>query len=139
MAVETTVGGVAFLAGRVLFGAVLAFMGVNHFLSVDEMAGYAASKGVPAPRLGVVATGVLLLVGGASLVLGVYPIVGAAALVVFFVVATPAIHDFWNVEDPGERQSEMTNFLKNAALTGGALVLLGIGAGAWPYAVGLGL
>ena len=139
MAVETTVGGVAFLAGRVLFGAVLAFMGVNHFLSVDEMAGYAASKGVPAPRLGVVATGVLLLVGGASLVLGVYPIVGAAALVVFFVVATPAIHDFWNVEDPEARQSEITDFLKNVALTGGALVLLGVGAGSWPYAVGLGL
>ena len=139
MAIESTLGGVALLAGRLLFGGVLAFMGLNHLLNVDGMAAYAGSKGVPAPRAGVIASGALLVLGGLSLVLGVYPLLGAAALAAFLVVTTPTMHDFWTVDDPEARQSEMTDFLKNAALVGGALVLFAVGAEAWPYAVGLGV
>lgn len=137
MAVELTAGGLALLAGRLLFGGLLAFMGLNHFLDVEGMAGYAESKGIPAPRLGVVISGLLLVVGGLSLALGAYPVVGAAAIVGFFAVTTPTMHAFWRVEVPQERQAEMTDFLKNGALAGGALVLLGVGAASWPYALGL--
>jgi uncharacterized membrane protein YphA (DoxX/SURF4 family) len=139
MAIESTAGGAALLAGRLLFGGVLAFMGLNHFRNVDGMAGYAASKGVPAARLGVIASGLLLVLGGLSLVLGAFPLVGAAAIAAFLVVTTHSMHDFWNVSDPEARQSEMTDFLKNVALVGGALVLFAVGAQAWPYAVGLGV
>ena len=55
-----------FLLARVLFGGVLAFMGLNHFTGLDDMAGYAGSKGVPAPRLAVAFTGGLLVLGGLS-------------------------------------------------------------------------
>lgn len=139
MAIETAAGGVAFLAARVLLGGVLAFMGLNHFTGTDQLAGYAEAKGVPAPRLGVYVSGLLLVLGGLSIVLGVYPIVGAAMLVLFLVVATPAFHDFWAVDDPETRQSEMTAFLKNVGLTGGALVLLAVGGTAWPYALNVGV
>lgn len=61
MAVETTVGGIAFLMGRMLFGAVLGFMGLNHFVQLDGMSGYAEAKGVPFPRLGVIVSGLLLV------------------------------------------------------------------------------
>ena len=138
MAIETTAGGLALLAGRLLFGGVLAFMGLNHFLNVDGMAGYAESKGIPAPRFGVLASGVLLVVGGLTLVLGAYPLLGAAAIAAFLVATTLTMHDFWAVDDPEVRQSEMTDFLKNVALAGGALVLFAVGTEAWPYAVGLG-
>ena len=136
MAVET-VSSVAFLAGRVLFGGVLAFTGVNHFGQADQMAGYAEAKGAPAPTLSVYGSGVLLVLGGASIALGAFPLVGAAALAGFLVVATPMFHDFWSVEDPQQRQQEMTDFLKNVALIGGALVLLALSGGSWPFAVGL--
>jgi uncharacterized membrane protein YphA (DoxX/SURF4 family) len=136
MAVETT-SALAFLAGRVLFGGVLAFMGLNHFLQADQMTGYAEMKGAPAPRLSVYASGALLVVGGLSVVLGVAPLVGAAALATFLLVATPLFHDFWSVEDPEQQQQEMTDFLKNAALVGGALVLLAISGGSWPFALAL--
>ncbi|WP_137286638.1 DoxX family protein [Halorussus salinisoli] len=135
MAVET-ISSVAFLVGRVLFGGVLAFMGLNHFLQADQMAGYAEAKGAPAPTLSVYASGGLLVLGGASIVLGVFPLVGAAALVAFLVVATPMFHDFWSVEDPERQQQEMTDFLKNVALVGGALVLLAVSGGSWPFALG---
>jgi putative oxidoreductase len=42
---------------------------------------------------------------------------------VFFLGTTPSIHDFWNLEG-GERQSNKTNFLRNDALLGAAIVLL---------------
>ena len=45
------------------------------------------------------------------------------------------MYDFWSVGDPEQRQQEMTDFLKNVALVGGALVLLAVGGGAWPYAL----
>jgi hypothetical protein len=45
-------------------------------------------------------------------------------------------HDFWSVEDPQQRQQEMTDFLKNVALVGAALVLLAVSGGPWPFALG---
>lgn len=139
MAVESALGGWALLAGRLLFGGVLAFTGLNHFTNLDGMAAYADSKGVPAARFGVLASGALLVLGGVSIVLGAFPILGAAAIVAFFVFTTPTMHDFWNESDPEARQSEMTDFLKNAALAGGALVVVAVGTEAWPFALGLGI
>ncbi|MFD1514486.1 hypothetical protein [Halomarina rubra] len=47
--------------------------------------------------------------------------------------------DLWTVEDPEQRQSEMTDFLKNATLFGAALVLVAFCGTAWPYALNIGL
>ncbi|MFB6091819.1 MAG: DoxX family protein [Haloquadratum sp.] len=130
--------GIAFLLGRVLFGAVLAFMGLNHFLDADGMTGYADAKGVPAPRFSVVFSGGMLLFGGLGIAVGAFPALAAGAVALFLVVATPTMHDFWAVPED-QQQSEMTNFLKNVALLGGALVFLALSGTAWPYAVGIGL
>ena len=139
MVAETGLAEVAFLLGRLLFGALLAFMGVNHFTNTGQMAGYAEMKGTPAPRASVLLTGALLVLGGLSIALGAYPLLGAAALIVFFVFTTPAIHDFWAVDDPEAQQNEMTQFLKNAALLGAALAFLALASESWPYALNLGL
>jgi len=131
--------GELFLLARLLFGGVLAFMGVNHFLNVDEMTGYAEFNGLPAPRFGVVASGVLLVAGGLGLVIGAFPVLSAGALAAFLLVSALVFHDFWAVDDPEEQQAEMTNFLKNAFGAGAALAFLAVGGTAWPYALGVGL
>ena len=138
MVVESAVGEVAFLLARVLFGGVLAFMGFNHFQNVDEMAGYAEHKGLPAPRLAVVGSGLVLALGGVGVALGVVPVLAAGALATFLLVSAVTMHDFWAAPDE-QVQEEMTQFLKNVSLAGGALVLLAVGGQAWPYAVGVGL
>ncbi|MFB6301915.1 MAG: DoxX family protein [Haloferacaceae archaeon] len=125
------------LAGRLLFGGVLAFLGLNHFLDLEGTAGYAEAKGVPAPRLATAASGALLVLGGAGIVLGAYPAVAAAGIAGFLLVATPRMHDFWNAPDE-ERQAELTDFLKNAALLGAALAFLAVGGETWAYAVNAG-
>ncbi len=58
MAFETAGAAEVFLLGRVLFGGILAFMGLNHFLNGDQMIPYAEMKGLPAPALSVYFSGV---------------------------------------------------------------------------------
>lgn len=136
---DTTLSGELFLIGRLLFGGVLAFMGLNHFLDVDTMAGYAEFKGLPAPRFSVIASGVLLVLGGVGVAIGLYPVLAAGGLAVFLLVSAVTMHDFWAVDDPEQRQSELTGFLKNVYGAGAAFALLAIGGTSWPYAVGIGL
>ncbi|WP_255149545.1 DoxX family protein [Halorarius halobius] len=127
-----------FLLARVLFGGVLAFMGLNHFTNLDEMTGYAEFKGLPAPRLSVAFSGGLLVLGGLGLVVGAFQVLAAGALAVFLLVSAVTMHDFWSVDDPEEQQNEMTAFLKNAFGAGAALGFLALGGVAWPYALGIG-
>ena len=138
MVFEATGAAELFLLGRVLFGGVLAFTGLNHFLDTDAMAGYAEYKGLPAPRASVLASGGLLIAGGLSLIAGVFPAVGAGALAVFLVASALAMHDFWAAEGE-DAQTELTQFLKNVYGAGGALVFLALAGVSWPYALNIGL
>ncbi|WP_353633406.1 DoxX family protein [Halobacterium sp. NMX12-1] len=129
---------VLLLVARVLFGGVLAFMGLNHFNQLEGMTGYAEHKGLPAPKLSVLASGAVLVLGGLSVAAGVLPVVGAVALAAFLVVSALTMHDFWAVPED-QQQDEMTGFLKNAALAGGALALAASATTGWAYSVGLTL
>lgn len=115
-----------FLIGRVLFGGFFLYNGINHLRQAKSMAPYAEAKGVPVPELAVKLSGIPLIVGGASLLLGVKPKLGTLAILGFLAGVSPVMHDFWSKEDPGQRQSEMINFAKNMALAGGALALMGV-------------
>jgi uncharacterized membrane protein YphA (DoxX/SURF4 family) len=115
-----------FLIGRILFGGYFLYNGINHLRNRQQMAPYAQSKGLPAPEFLVTASGIPLIIGGASLLLGVKPKLGAAAILGFLAGVSPIMHDFWRNQDPNERQNNMINFMKNAALAGGALALMGV-------------
>ena len=115
-----------FLIGRMLLGGFFLYNGIQHFLNHGDMARYAASKGVPKPELAVLGTGALLSVGGASIITGVMPKVGTAAVVAFLAGVTPTMHSFWKEQDPNQRMNEMVQFTKNAALLGSALTLMGV-------------
>ena len=129
--------GIVFLLARLLFGGVLAFMGVNHFMNADQMVPYADAKGIPAANVLVPFSGGQLLFGGLAIVLGVYPVLGAGAIAVFLPIAAVTMHDFWTVPEE-EQQSELTDFLKNVTMTGGALAFLAAGGVDWPFALGIG-
>lgn len=139
MALASGAGAVALLTGRLFFGGLLAFAGVNHFASVDEMTEQAAANGIPMARFGVVTTGVMLLAGGLGIVAGAYPVLSAGMLLTFFVVVTPAMHDFWTVEDEERKEAELTNFLKNMQLLGASVVFLALGDQTWGYVLDVGL
>jgi putative oxidoreductase len=115
-----------FVLGRILFGGFFLYNGIEHLLKSKDMAPYAESKGVPAAELAVQLTAVPLIVGGASLLLGVKPKLGSMAILGFLAGVSPIMHNFWSHEDPEKRMGEMINFMKNMALAGGALALMGV-------------
>lgn len=125
---------IAFLIGRILLGGYFLIAGIAHFRGAKAMAGYAASKNVPAPLAAILGTGILLVLGGASILTGVYPYAGLALVAIFLVGVTPAMHDFWRVKDPMQRMGELVNFQKNVALLGAVVAFYVVGS-AWPLSL----
>lgn len=123
-----------FVLGRLIFGGYFLYSGIHHFLDRKMLSQYAASKKVPKPDIAVTATGAALVVGGASILLGVKPKLGTLAVIGFLAGVSPLMHDFWRQQEPGKRQAEMINFTKNMALLGGALALMGVEE-PWPASV----
>ncbi|MBI4544679.1 MAG: DoxX family membrane protein [Gemmatimonadetes bacterium] len=123
------------LVGRVLFGGYFIFNAMGHLVMyTDMMTDYSRMKGVPAPRLAVYLTGLLLLVGGLTILLGYEPEWGVAALALFFLGVTFKMHDFWNQEGEA-RMYQMLFFMRNVALLGASLMLLALPE-PWPYSLG---
>ncbi len=125
----------AFLIGRILFGGFFRQNGINHLKNHEQMAPYAGSKGIPNPHQAVLASGVLLTLGGASILLGIKPKIGAVSRMAFLAVASGMMHDFWNAPDPGSKQGDLSHFSKNLALLGAALALAGMKE-PWPASFG---
>ena len=90
------------------------------------MTGYAQYKKVPAAKLSVIVTGVMVLLGGLSILLGTYADLGALLLVVFLIPTALLMHNFWTVEDPMAKAGDAAQFFKNIALAGAALILFAI-------------
>src|SRR3954471_7164877 len=99
-----------FLLGRALLAGFFLYNGINHFRQLNGMSQYAAAKKVPLPKVSVAVSGAMLTFGGASLLLGLKPKLGATAVVGFLAGVSPMMHDFWNMEDPQQRQNDMINF-----------------------------
>ena len=128
-----------FLLARLLFGGVVAFMGLNHFLNAEQMTGYAEMKGLPVPGFSVLASGAMLVLGGLSIISGAFVVLGAGAVALFLLVAAVTMHDFWRVEDAERQQTEMTQFLKNVTMAGAALAFLALAGAPWQYALDVGV
>jgi len=125
---------ILFLAGRVLFGGLFVYNGVNHFRNYAALRGYCAYKHVPIPGASAIISGGWLIVSGSSVLVGFRPEIGLVLIVLFLLVVTPVIHDFWKIADPAQRLGEMVNFTKNAALMGAALMMLSLPR-PWPYSL----
>lgn len=113
---------VVLIIGRVLFALIFLSSGIAHFKNAEAMSGYAAYKGIPQPKLANAASGVLMLLGGLSVVLGVYADLGALVLAVVLLAMAVLMHNFWKA-DEASKQMETIGFFKNVSMAGGALVM----------------
>ena len=86
--------------GKALFSLLFISSGINHLKGADAMAGYAASKGVPAAKLMVQLSGLLILFGGVTVLTGYWADLGALAIALFTIVAALQMHQFWKETDP---------------------------------------
>ena len=117
---------IAFLIGRILFGGYFLTGAASHLINNAGMVGYASSKGVMAPKAAVVGSGLLLLIGGLSVLLGYMPLIGVITLALFLVPVSFKMHAFWKETDPMAKMNAKIQFSKNMALLGAALMLLAV-------------
>ena len=123
------------LVGRLLYGGFFLLAGVDHFRKVAVMTPYAAAKRIPFPRFAVLVSGLVIILGGLSILLGIRPTWGIVLLTGFLLPVTFFVHNFWAVEDPQARQSDTVQFKKNVALLGAAWMFLALPQ-PWPLHLG---
>jgi putative oxidoreductase len=132
-------GGKVLLLGRVVFSFFFIYSGFNHLTKLSAYAQYAGASGVPAPTLLTAVSGVMLLAGGLSILLGVQVRWGALLIAAFLIPAAFTVHKFWGIADPMMAANQAAHFWKNIALTGACLMLFGLATlypARWPYSIG---
>jgi len=126
--------------GRILFALIFINSGIMHLIKLDAMAGYATYKKVPAAKLSVAVSGLMILIGGLYVALGIYADLGALLIALFLIPTAFLMHAFWKESDATAKQNEMNNFFKNLSIAGAALiifVLVGSGANFGPHITGV--
>jgi uncharacterized membrane protein YphA (DoxX/SURF4 family) len=127
---------ILFLLGRILFGGFFIVSGVRHFQHLEMMAGFTGSRGFPAPKLAVAVSGLMIILGGLSMLLGIRPLAGVVLVSAFLIPVTLVMHQYWTHTDPMMRINDQVNFMKNVALLGGAWMLVMIPE-PWPMSLAL--
>ncbi len=112
------------LIGQILLGGFFIYNGFGHLKNLNALTGYAVSKNVPQAKFAVMFTGLMLLVGGLSILTGFMVEIGAWILVLFLAVTTSMMHQFWKSTDPMHKMSEQVQFAKNIALIGALLMIV---------------
>ena len=120
---------IVLIIGRIFFGALWIGAGFAHVKSLEAMTGYAKYKKLPAPKLGVIGSGLTFLVGGILIVLGTWVDLASLLIAVTVILAAIIFHQYWKETDANTKMQETMAFNKDIALGGAALILFALVAG----------
>jgi putative oxidoreductase len=109
--------------GRILLGIIFILSGVSKLGDPVGTQAYIASVGLPLPLLGYIVAVVTEIAGGVMLLVGYRARLAAVALAIFTVAAAVFFHHAF-----GDR-NQFIHFMKDLAITGGLLQVVGFGAG----------
>jgi putative oxidoreductase len=76
---------------------------------------------------------VVMVLGGLSLILGFHTRPGALLLFAFTIVVSVLLHNYWKIGNAIDRDADYDIFIRNMAIAGGLLFLVGMGPG--PFAM----
>lgn len=113
-----------YITGRILVALLFLVSGVGKLGASAAIAGVLASKGLPQPQLLVFAAASVEILGAIALIAGFRLREAAAVLIAFSLIATAIFHQFWTFEGM-ERVNQMNHLLKNLAVVGGLILLIG--------------
>ena len=74
-----------------------------------------------------------MLLGSLSLIAGFHTRHGAMLLFGFTVVVSVLMHAYWTLTDPVARAADYDIFIRNIAIAGGLLLLVGMGPGPFAF------
>lgn len=114
------------LLGRILFVVFFgAVAGMGHIRRQEMMRGYAQSQGFPIPYLAGWPAGIWLIAASLSILLGIWPDIGALMIAAFVIPAALFFHTFWKIEDQAGKQTQTQLFYRNMIALGASLVMFG--------------
>lgn len=111
------------LIARVLLGLIFVMSGFNKISGFEGTQQYMASHGMPLTAVLLVGAIGIEILGGLSIILGLWARVGAVALFLFLIPATLIFHTEFS------DQTQMIMFLKNLSIMGGLLLVTAFGSG----------
>jgi uncharacterized membrane protein YphA (DoxX/SURF4 family) len=114
---------VILLIGRILFVYMFVMSARGHILNSQMLVNAGKTRGAPLAELGGWPIGVWMALGCASVVLGIFPDLGALMLAAWLPLPSIFIHSWWKFEDPAQRRSEQMAFNRNITLLGASLAL----------------
>jgi putative oxidoreductase len=120
------------LVARILLALMFVLSGIGKITDFAGTAAYISSVGLPIPALLAAGAIVVEIGAGIALIIGFKTRWAAAALVAFTLAAAILFHNYWSL--PSDKQLlQQILFLKNLAVTGGLLMVMAFGAGAWSF------
>ncbi len=115
--------------GRLCISTLFILAGVGKFLDYEGTASYMSSKGFTMIPFFLVGAALIEIIGGILLLFGYKTKIAAALLLLFLLPTTLIFHDFWMAATLPAKQIQLSEFLKNLAIFGGLLYVLGSGSG----------
>ena len=109
------------VVGRVLLGGLFVVGGAHHFFLLPGLTAALAARGVPVPRVALIVGSVFQAAAGLALVFGQFLVAAATGLVVFTLVASFLLLNFWDKQGP-ERDAAIMGWQTNLAVIGGLLI-----------------
>lgn len=111
------------LVARILFVLVFLSSGLFGHLGPGRqmLTQFAAGRKIPAPAFLVPFSGLWIVLGSLSIVLGIYGDVGSLMVALFVLATALFMHPFWKESDEQAKMQEQVQFNKDLSLAGGAL------------------
>ena len=109
------------IIGRLLLGLLFVVGGFKHFGELAPLTEAVRERGVPFPRTSLVAASIFQIVAGAMLMLGVLVPWAVLGLILFTLVSSVVMLDFWN-KAAEARDSLINVWMSNLAIIGGLLI-----------------
>ena len=121
------------LIGRLVIAWFFLSDAWGRLLNFDATVTLMRLQHIPAAPLLLVLALLVVALGGLSLIFGYQTRHGAVLLFGFTVVVSVLMHAWWNLHNEVDRAADYDIFIRNMAIAGGLLLLVGIGPG--PFAV----
>ncbi|MGH2809229.1 MAG: DoxX family membrane protein [Actinomycetota bacterium] len=111
------------LVARVLFVMIFLSSGLFGHLGPGRpmLTGFAEARKLPAASFLVPFSGLWIVLGSISVLLGIYGDVGALMLALFVIGTALLMHPFWKETEEQSKMQEQVQFNKDLALAGGAI------------------
>lgn len=118
------------LIGRIFLSAIFIFEAIDSMLFFGKTKDAMTEHGLTWNQDMLLYAAIFLLtMGGLMVLLGYRSTLGAMMLLMYWVPVTLIVHDFWNAETNLELRNQSILFMKNFAIIGGLLMLVGKGSG----------